>query len=66
MISETSVMMLKFAGFEKFLAHMTFKAFGAACNLSQAILHAPNPRSKTPAPGGGCNVERSRMRRAIH
>jgi len=59
-------MMPKFAGFEKFFAHMTFKAFGAACNLSQAILHTPNPRSKTPEPGGGCNVERSRMRRAIH
>jgi hypothetical protein len=50
---ETPDMMPKFAGFEKFFAHMTFKAFGVARNLLQAILHAPNPKSKTPESGGG-------------
>ena len=54
-------MMPNFAGVEKFFAHMTFKASGAAgLFLSQAILHAPNPkRQKLPEPGGGSKVEQS-------
>jgi hypothetical protein len=48
-LSETSGMMPNFAGVEKFFAHMTFKASGAAgLFLSQAILHAPNPKRQTP------------------
>jgi hypothetical protein len=47
---ETPDMMPNFACVEKFFTHMTFKAFGAACNLLQAILHAPNPKSKTTEP----------------
>ncbi|MEI7534967.1 MAG: hypothetical protein WCK57_11410 [Verrucomicrobiae bacterium] len=53
-------MMPDFAGVEKFFAHMTFKASGAAgLFLSQAILHAPNPKRQTPEPGGGSTVEQS-------
>jgi len=58
--------MLKFAGFEKFFAHMNFKAFGAACNFSantpprRRILEA-----KILGAGRRVKVERSRMRRAI-
>jgi len=53
-------MMPDFAGVEKFFAHMTFKASGAAgLFLSQAILHAPNLNGKLPEPGGGSTVEQS-------
>jgi hypothetical protein len=56
LISETSGMMPDFAGVEKFFAHMTFKASGAAgLFLSQAILHAPNPKRKTPGAGRRVN-----------
>ena len=49
-------MMPNFAGVEKFFAHMTFKASGAAgLFLSQAILHAPNPKRKTPGAGRRVN-----------
>jgi hypothetical protein len=47
MISEASGIMPNFAGFEKFFAHMTFKAFGASCDLSQTILRAPNPAMRS-------------------
>ena len=51
-------MMPDFAGVEKVFAHMTFKASGAAgLFLSEAILHARNPKRKTPEPGGGSMVE---------
>jgi len=50
-------MMPNFDGFEKFFAHMTFKAFGAACNLSQAILPARSPKRKTPGAGRRVRVE---------
>jgi len=40
-------MMPDFAGVEKVFAHMTFKASGAAgLFLSEAILHARNPKRK--------------------
>jgi len=53
---ETLGMMPDFAGVEKFFAHMTFKASGAAgLFLSQAILHAPNPKRQTPGAGRRVN-----------
>jgi len=59
---ETQGMMPKFAGFEKFFAHMTLKASGAAgLFLSQAILHAPNPKRQTP--GAGRRVNGGAVRR---
>ena len=49
-------MMPNFAGVEKFFAHMTFKASDAAgLFLSQAILHAPNPKRKSPGAGRRVN-----------
>jgi len=54
--SEASCMMPDFAGVEKFFAHMTFKSSGAAgLILSQAILHAPNPKRQTPGAGRRVN-----------
>jgi hypothetical protein len=64
--SETSGMMPNFAGVEKFFAHMAFKASGAAghsCRQQFSTRQILN--AKLPEPGGGCNLERSRMRRAI-
>ena len=59
LISETSGMMPDFAGVEKVFAHMTFKASGAAgLFLSEAILHARNPKRKSPGAGRRVNVER--------
>jgi hypothetical protein len=53
---ETQGMMPKFSGVEKFFAHMTLKASGAAgLFLSQAILHAPNPKRKSPGAGRRVN-----------
>jgi hypothetical protein len=58
MISETSVMMPKFAGVEKFFTHMTFKTSGAASLfLSEAILPARNPKRKSPGAGRRVKVE---------
>jgi hypothetical protein len=58
LISETSGMMPDFAGVEKVFAHMTFKASGAAgLFLSEAILHARNPKRKTPGAGRRVMVE---------
>jgi len=54
---ETPDMMPNFACVEKFFTHMTFKAFGAACNLLQAILHARNPKRKSPEAGRRVKVE---------
>ncbi len=52
-------MMPDFAGVEQFFAQMTFKAFGAVgLFLVQAILHAPNPKRKSPGAGRRVNVER--------
>ena len=51
-------MMPDFAGVEKVFAHMTFKASGAAgLFLSEAILHARNPKRKTPGAGRRVMVE---------
>src|SRR5277367_850014 len=53
MISETSGMMPNFAGFEKFFAHMTFKAFGASgrsCRKQFSTRRILN--AKPPKPGG--------------
>jgi hypothetical protein len=58
--SETSGMMPNLAVVEKFFAHMTFKASGAAghsCRkqfTTRQILNA-----KAPEPGGGSTVEQS-------
>ena len=55
---ETPGMMPDFAGVEKFFAHMTFKASGAAgLFLSEAILPARNPKSKSPGAGRRVKVE---------
>jgi hypothetical protein len=35
-------------------------------HVRKAILRAQNHKGKSPEPGGGCNVERSRVRRARH
>ena len=51
-------MMPKFAGFEKFFTRMTSKTFGAAgLFLSEAVLPARNPKSKTPGAGRRVKVE---------
>jgi hypothetical protein len=55
LISETSGMMPNFAGVEKFFAHH-FQ--GIRCGwpfLSQAILHAPNPKRKSSGAGRRVN-----------
>ena len=55
---ETQGMMPKFAGFEKFFTRMTSKTFGAASLfLSEAILHARNPKRKSPGAGRRVKVE---------
>ena len=45
---------------------MTIEFSESTFLICKAILRARNHRGKTPEPGGGCNVERSRLRRAIH
>jgi hypothetical protein len=51
---ETPDMMPNFACVEKFFTHMTFKTSGAAgLFLSEAILPAPNPKSKIPERAAG-------------
>ena len=55
---ETPDMMPNFAGVEKFFTHMTFKTSGAAgLFLSEAILHARNPKRKSPEAGRRVKVE---------
>jgi hypothetical protein len=55
-------MMQNFAGVEQFFAHMTFKAFDAAgLFLAQAILHAPNPKRKSPGAGRRVNGGAGRL-----
>jgi hypothetical protein len=47
------------AGVGKFFAHLTFKVFGATgLFLWRTILHAPNPKGKSPGAGRRVNVER--------
>ncbi len=58
LISETSGIMPNFAGVEKFFAHMTFKASGAAghsCRKQFSTRQILN--AKLPEPGGGSTVE---------
>jgi hypothetical protein len=58
LISETPGMMPDFAEVEKFFAYMTFKTSGAAgLFLSEAILHARNPKRKSPEAGRRVKVE---------
>jgi hypothetical protein len=55
---ETPGMMPNFAYVEKFFTHMTFKTSGAAgLFLSEAILHARNPKRKNPGAGRRVKVE---------
>jgi len=55
---ETPDMMPNFACVEKFFTHMTFKTSGAAgLFLSEAILHARNPKRKSPEAGRRVKVE---------
>jgi hypothetical protein len=55
LISETSGMMPNFAGVEKFFAHDFQGAGAVGLFLSQAILHAPNPKRKSPGAGRRVN-----------
>ena len=51
-------MMPNFAGVEKFFRHITLKTSGAAgLSLSEAILHARNPKRKSPGAGRRVKVE---------
>jgi hypothetical protein len=60
LISETSDTMANFAGVEKFFAHITFEAFGAAgysCRTQFSTRQILN--AKLPEPSGGSTVEQS-------
>ncbi len=53
-------MMPNFAGVEKFFAHMTFKASGAAGHSCRKQFSTRRIlKAKSPEPGGGSTVEQS-------
>jgi hypothetical protein len=58
--SETSGMIPNFVGVEKFFAHMTFKAFGAAGHSCRKQFSTREIlKAKLPEPAGGSTVEQS-------